>query len=109
MSSTPEGLVKTKAKRLLQKHGVMFFLPVSNGMGKHGISDFICCEPVLVTQDMVGKVIGRFTALEAKAPGKIKAYTPHQFNFLEEVAAHGGRAVLFDNAGLLEGELWPTM
>ena len=32
--------------------------------------DYICCIPVVITQDMVGKTVGVFAAIEAKAPGR---------------------------------------
>lgn len=54
---TPEGRVKTAVKRLLTQEGVYYFMPVSNGMGRHGIPDVICC------------VNGRFLAIECKAKG----------------------------------------
>lgn len=55
--STPEAKTKTSIKRLLVKYGAWYFMPVSNGFGKHGIPDFIICHR------------GKFCAVEAKAPG----------------------------------------
>lgn len=55
--STPEGRVKAAVKRFLDKEEVYYFMPVSNGMGRHGIPDIICC------------VNGRFFAIECKANG----------------------------------------
>ena len=37
--STPEGKVKEAIKRLIKAAGWYWFMPVSNGMGRHGIPD----------------------------------------------------------------------
>jgi len=55
---TPEGKVKEKIKRLLKHHGAWYYLPVSMGMGQHGIPDFICCYH------------GNMFGIEAKAEGR---------------------------------------
>lgn len=71
MAKTPEGAVKDAIKKVLAAHGVIratsilqpdeachgwYYMPVSNGMGVHGIPDFIICYK------------GRFIGIEAKAP-----------------------------------------
>ena len=71
--STPEGAVKEMIKARLEAlgcisagkspkvdytHSGWYYMPVSNGMGVHGIPDFI------------GHYRGEFFAIEAKAPGK---------------------------------------
>jgi hypothetical protein len=71
--NTPEGAVKEmikvrlesigcisagKAPKVDHTHTGWFYMPVSNGMGVHGIPDFI------------GHYRGEFFAIEAKAPGK---------------------------------------
>lgn len=63
--------MKDRIKSWLKKNipDAWYFLPVSNGMGKHGICDFIICTPKVVTQDMVGKTFGMFLGIEAKAEG----------------------------------------
>lgn len=71
---TPEGRVKAAIKKRLQEVAPQgfHFLPVSNGMGRHGIPDFICCVPTVITPDMVGGAIGVFVGVEAKTyTGKI--------------------------------------
>lgn len=55
---TPEGKIKDMTKKLLKKYGAWYFMPVSNGLGAHGIPDIICCH------------MGKFIAIETKAPGK---------------------------------------
>ncbi len=63
--------------------------PFSSGLPK-GYSDTTGWTPVNITQDMVGKKIAVFTAIEAKAPtGRVSS---HQKNFLEAVSSAGGIA-----------------
>lgn len=90
MAMTPEGRVKEAVKRVLKKHGVWYFLPVSNGMGSMGIPDFICCYR------------GSFVAIETKAPGKLKNTTPNQDRVLKEISQNGGYAIVVDNAETAE-------
>jgi hypothetical protein len=77
---TPEGAVKASVKRMLVKHGVWYFMPVSNGMGRHGIPDVICC------------VNGRFLAIECKA-GRGKP-TALQEREMQAIAGAAGIVVL---------------
>ena len=58
MGATPEGKVKELVKELLKRQGAWYFLPVSLGLGAHGIPDFIGCYK------------GRTFGIETKAPGK---------------------------------------
>lgn len=84
--ATPEGAVKAKIKGLLRTlTPCRFYMPIQNGMGEVGISDFICC------------INGRFVAIEAKAPGKVGNTTANQDRFLREVAAAGGVAIVADS------------
>jgi hypothetical protein len=102
---TPEGRVKTDIKRWLALHGVFlagaaeyyaeapnilgwYYMPVQNGMGTTGISDFVCC------------IRGRFVSIEAKAPGKHAS--PAQQDRGNEIIAAGGRWMCIDSASLLE-------
>ena len=55
--STPEGKGKEKVKKVFQKRGIYYHMPVQNGMGKPTL-DFIACAN------------GKFVAVETKAPGK---------------------------------------
>lgn len=61
--------------------------PVRYGLCK-GSSDWIGFYPVKITQDMVGKVIAVFTAIECKADKGI--VSPEQKNFLDVIRKHGG-------------------
>jgi len=60
------------------------------GVGNPGGSDLIGWTPVLITHDMVGGMLGVFTAVEVKAPrGKP---TEAQLNFIRQVQLGGGIA-----------------
>lgn len=83
MAKTPEGKVKDAIKAFLKSlPGCWFFMPVSNGMGAHGVPDFI------------GVYRGRFFAIEAKAPGKEKNTTPLQDRVIGLIRAAGGHVVV---------------
>ena len=100
--STPEGKVKEAIKRLIKAAGWYWFMPVSNGLGKHGIPDIIACKPTVITPDMVGQRVGLFVGIECKAPGKLGTVTPLQERELKAIEAAGGIAVLADNASYVE-------
>lgn len=90
---TPESRVKNAVKRLLTERGVWYFMPVSNGMGRHGIPDIICC------------VAGRFMAIECKA-GSNKP-TALQEREMERIVAAGGEAfVVSDDPETMEYLQW---
>ena len=76
--STPEGVVKDAIKKWLKKQVAWFFMPVSNGMGVHGIPDFLAAMPLKITPEMVGMTIGVFVGIEAKAPKKRDNTTARQ-------------------------------
>ena len=77
MASTPEGLVKTKIKRILNEYGAMHFSPYMAGMGSAGVSDIIALYK------------GTFIAIEAKADATKKP-TELQKKFLFGVEVNGG-------------------
>ena len=60
-------------------------MPVSRGMGLHGIPDFICCWQ------------GRFLAIEAKAAGLRNNVSPLQKRALACIDDHGGLAIVVDD------------
>ena len=60
------------------------------GVGNPGGSDLIGWTPVLITHDMVGGILGVFTAIEVKAPRGRP--TEAQLNFLRQVQLGGGIA-----------------
>jgi hypothetical protein len=97
MAATPEGRVKAKVKALLTKHGTWYFMPVSNGFGKHGIPDFVGCN------------YGRFFTVETKAPGKKP--TPLQEMQMGQIAAAGGATFVIDGSDetIRSLETWLTL
>ena len=96
MKSTPEGKVKVKVKRIIDKFGdrVWSHWPVVNGMG----------EPTL---DCVGSVGGCSFAVETKAPGQDLSPRQH----ITRRKMRGGGVTVFRIIGLdeypmLEFEGW---
>ena len=63
-------------------------MPVSNGMGVHGIPDFVCCWK------------GKFFCIEAKAKGGTT--TANQDQRHEEIRAAQGWVLVVDDANKLE-------
>lgn len=86
MATTPEGRVKALIKKILKAHDVYYVMPVSNGMGQHGVPDFLCC------------VKGRFLAIEAKA-GKGKT-TALQDDHLRRINEAGGVQMVVNESNL---------
>lgn len=90
MALTPEGKVKKDVKAWLVKRKAYYYMPVSNGMGRVGVPDFIVC------------LRGRFVAIETKAPGKKRATTPNQKREIEWINRAGGYAIVVDDVSQLE-------
>jgi hypothetical protein len=83
---TPEGAVKKQIIAWLKTlPSCWYFLPVSNGMGVHGIPDIICC------------INGYFVGIEVKAPGKIDNTTPLQRMQITRIIGAGGLAIVADS------------
>lgn len=91
MATTPEGAVKRRIREWLRSKGAWFFCPVSNGMGVHGVPDFICC------------INGKFVAIEAKAPGRRGNTSALQDKQIMGIHQAGGVAVVVDDVNMLEG------
>lgn len=89
MASTPEGLVKTKIKRILNERNALHFSPYMAGMGVAGVSDIIALYK------------GRFIAIEAKSDATKKP-TELQKKFLGQVKSNGGIAVVVHKDNLPE-------
>ena len=67
-----------------------------------GSSDLIGFTPTIVTQEMVGRVVAVFTAVEVKDGTKP---TPEQLNFIEQVKKAGGIAGIAHSVDEFEGLL----
>lgn len=83
--------IKVKVvKSTLKKMGSWQFMPVSSGMGKHGIPDHVACVPITITPEMVGKRVGIFVAIESKRPTKCNDWTPQQGTQMQQIDEAGG-------------------
>lgn len=98
MAITPEGKVKKQIKDLLKNEQCYFYMVVPCGFSSVGVPDFVCCIPVTITEDMVGKTLGVFGGIEAKAKGKLKNTTPNQKKALNEIHNAGGMAIVTESA-----------
>ena len=85
-----EKAVKKEIKVMLSDLNAWHFMPMQT-MGQSGIPDHIACVPRIVTQSMVGKVVGMFVGIEAKALGKKP--TPLQRMQLDGIEQAGGLAM----------------
>ena len=95
-----EPKVKDKVKAWYDRLGAWSYAPIQNGMGVHGIPDRVGCVPVVITQEMVGKVFGMFVAIEAKGEGrrgeKDRGCTPNQVEQLKGIGEAKGVALVCD-------------
>lgn len=89
MASTPEGLVKTKIKKILNEYGALHFSPYMAGMGVAGVSDIIALYK------------GTLIAIEAKADATKKP-TELQKKFLNSVVDNGGVGMVIHKDNLDE-------
>lgn len=79
---TPEGKIKAKVNRLLDKYkGHYRFMPVPYGMGASTLDYLICFR-------------GQFIAVETKAPNKKP--TDRQKSIIAKILAAGGVALVVD-------------
>lgn len=88
MAKTPEARVKDAIKMVLGKHNAYRVMPVSNGMGAHGIPDFLVCHH------------GRFIGIEAKA-GKGRP-TELQLSNLRRIDEAGGIGLVINENNIEE-------
>jgi len=80
---TPEGVVKSRVRKLLARYqGMYSYWPVPGGFGR-------------ATVDVLGCYRGRFFAVEVKAPGKKP--TLRQTQTLAEMQAAMGRTFVIDD------------
>jgi hypothetical protein len=92
MSTTPEGKVKAKVKKVLETHGAYCHMPVVNGMGKPTL-DFIGCHR------------GRFFGIETKA-GSGRPTKRQELTMAEMRAAGAAVFLINDVQGMDELEGW---
>jgi hypothetical protein len=91
MAQTPEGRVKQKVSGLLKATpGVFYDMPVPSGYGGS-------------TLDYIGCYLGRFFAVETKAPGKKP--TARQKQIIARMQAAGAKVFVIDG-DLTELEDW---
>ena len=95
-----ENDVKGLVKQELDSWRAWSYAPIQTGMGAHGIPDRIACVPVMVTQEIVGRPIGLFVAIEAKRPGRRgernAGATGQQVDQLDSIINASGAAMLCD-------------
>ena len=94
MALTPEARVKAGIRKWLTKNGFWFYSPVSNGMGVHGIPDFVCVKN------------GHAVFIEAKAPGKLNNVSELQKIQIAALREAGATVVVIDDPGKLDEILW---
>ena len=91
---TPEGKIKKRLTEMLKQHGVWYFFPAANGMGKAGIPDVVCI------------VEGYFVGIECKAD-ETKKPTTLQLMCGREIREAGGYWFLvYDDYSIAEVQKW---
>ena len=93
MAMTPERRVKAQVRKVLDKLGAYYVMPVTGGYGNSGAPDFLVC------------VQGRYIGIECKA-GK-NTTTPLQEKNLRQIERSGGIALVVndENVGVFEETL----
>lgn len=86
MARTPEGKVKDKVKKLLDRKGVYHFSPYMAGFGRAGVPDIIAC------------VAGSFYAIECKA-GSSKP-TALQQKEMQKIVDAGGQVMVISETNI---------
>lgn len=87
-STTPEGRVKAKIRKILDSLSAYYAMPLTGGYGKSGVPDFLVCHK------------GRFIGIEAKA-GKGKT-TALQDRELAAIVAAGGTSLVVNEDNIDE-------
>lgn len=91
MARGPEHRVKHSVRKLLDTtQHCYYFMPMSGGFSAAGIPDFVGCH------------MGRFFAIETKAPGKQP--TKLQTITLHRIAGCGGRVFVIDGVDSSESQ-----
>lgn len=94
MALTPERKVKNQVRKVLDKAGAYYVMPVTGGYGNSGAPDFLVC------------LQGRFVGIECKA-GK-NTPTPLQEKNLRLIEECGGVSLVVndENVGVFETVLY---
>lgn len=90
MTTTPEGMVKARIRKILKDSAAYYAMPMGSGFGKSGVPDFLVCHQ------------GRFIGIEAKA-GK-GTTTALQERHLADIVMAGGVALVVNEHNLNELE-----
>jgi len=94
MALTPEGRVKRRVSAFLgTMPGLYYYMPVQAGYGR-------------ATLDYVGCYLGRFFAIETKAPGKHA--TDRQRAVMKAMTEAGAAVFVIDSDDLSELKRWMT-
>ena len=113
MKFLTEPKVKDKVKRWFDSLKAWSYAPMQNGLGAHGIPDRVGCVPVLITQEMVGKIFGLFVAVECKGEGRRgeedRGCTKNQVDQLRGISEAGGVALVCDGEADLRSVEWLTL
>jgi len=86
MAMTPERRVKNQVRKLLDKLGAYYSMPVTIGYGNSGAPDFLAC------------IKGRFVGIECKANGNKP--TPLQEKNLRDIELSGGISLVVDETNV---------
>jgi Holliday junction resolvase len=86
MAMTPERKVKNQVRKLLDKLGAYYSMPVTSGYGNSGAPDFLAC------------IKGRFVGIECKANGNKP--TPLQEKNLRDIELSGGISLVVDETNV---------
>lgn len=86
MAQTPERKVKSAVRKMLDKLGAYYVMPVTGGYGNSGAPDFIVCTN------------GWFVGIECKAGGNKP--TALQEKNLNQIRSSGGTALVVNETNL---------
>ena len=100
-----EKAVKKEIKVMLSDLEAWQFMPMQT-MGQSGVPDHIACVPKIITQDMVGKVVGMFVGIEAKALNKKP--TALQLAQMDGIEQAGGLAMYIHGVHAEDGNFAET-
>lgn len=104
MTKGPEAPVKDDIKEYLTGIGAWWYMIVPNGYSRKGVPDFLACVPTVITQEMVGRRVGLFAGIEAKADFVGGGKTPDKWQNreLNGIAEAGGISLVARGATAVE-------